>query len=175
VDAFGIPVCRSDRHEADDVIGTLAVQGRAAGMEVFIVTGDKDFMQLVDDKVKLWNLRTSTRAPEILGPAEVEAKFGVPPAKIVDLLAIVGDTSDNIPGVPKIGEKTAVELMRQFGSLDEILARLDEVKKPAIRQSLAEHREDALLSRRLVTLHTDVELPCRVEDLPPPRPKRAAL
>src|SRR5690606_6202823 len=101
--------------------------------------------------------------------------FGVPPAKIVDLLALVGDTSDNIPGVPKIGEKTAVELMRQFGSLDEILARLDEVKKPAIRQSLAEHREDALLSRRLVTLHTDVELPCRVEDLPPPRPKRAAL
>jgi DNA polymerase-1 len=175
VDAFGIPVCRSDRHEADDVIATLAVQGRAAGMEVFIVTSDKDFMQLVDDRIKLWNLRTSTRAPEILGPEEVRAKFGVPPERIVDLLALMGDSSDNVPGVPKVGEKTAIELMQQFGSLDQLLARVEEVKKPAIRQSLLEHRDSALLSRQLVTLHTDLEVPCRVEEVAPPKPRRAAL
>jgi len=175
VEAFGIPVVKSDVHEADDVIGTLAVQARAAGMEVFIVTGDKDFMQIVDDRVKLWNLRASTRAPEIVGAKEVEAKFGVKPAQVVDLLALMGDTSDNIPGVPKVGEKTATELLQQFGSLDALLARADEVKKPAIRASLLEHRDNALLSRQLVTLHTDVDLPCKVTDLPPMAPKRAAL
>ncbi len=175
VAAFGIPIVKSDRHEADDVIGTLAVKGRDAGMEVFIVTGDKDFMQIVDDRVKLWNLRTSTRAPEILGPAEVEAKFGVKPSQIVDLLALMGDSSDNVPGVPKVGEKTAMELLQQFGSLDALLARTDEVKKPAIRQSLTEHRDAALLSRQLVTLHTDVPLPTPVEDLQKPKPDRKAL
>ncbi|MEZ5963524.1 MAG: DNA polymerase I [Planctomycetota bacterium] len=175
VDAFGIPVVKSDVHEADDVIGTLAVQARAAGMEVFIVTGDKDFMQIVDDKVKLWNLRTSTRAPEIIGTKEVKAKFGVEPRQIVDLLALMGDSSDNVPGVPKVGEKTATELLHQFGSLEAILTHTDEVKKPAIRASLEAHVDDARLSQKLVTLHTDVELPCRVTELPAIRPKRAEL
>ncbi len=175
VAAYGIPVVKSEEHEADDVIGTMAVQGRDAGMEVFIVTGDKDFMQLVDDRVKLWNLRSSTRAPEILGAAEVEAKFGVKPGQIVDLLALMGDTSDNIPGVPKVGEKTAAELLQQFGTLDAILARTDEVKKPAIRQSLLDNRAKAELSRQLVTLHTRVPLPCPVTEIAAPKPKRAEL
>ena len=175
VAAYGIPVIKSEEHEADDVIGTLAVQGRAAGMDVFIVTGDKDFMQLVDDHIKLWNLRSSTRAPEILGRDEVVAKFGVEPGQIVDLLALMGDSSDNVPGVPKIGEKTAAELLQQFGSLDALLARTDEVKKPAIRQSLQDNRDKAELSRRLVTLHTDVAMPCPVGEIAAPKPQRAAL
>src|SRR5262245_23883708 len=142
---FGIPIVESETHEADDVIGTLAVRGRDAGMEVFIVTGDKDFLQIVDDRVKLWNLRSSTSKPEVVDAAAAEAKWGVPTTRMVDLLALMGDTSDNVPGVPKVGEKTAVELLQQFGSLDGIYERLDEVKKPAIRQSLADNRDMAML------------------------------
>src|SRR5262249_15412520 len=101
VDAFGITVVESERDEADDVIGTLAVQGRDAGMEVYVVTGDKDFLQIVDDKVRLWNLRSSTQKPEILGPEEALAKWGVATTQMIDLLALMGDSSDNVPGVPK--------------------------------------------------------------------------
>jgi DNA polymerase-1 len=167
---FGLRVVESDTHEADDVIATLAMQGRSAGMEVFIVTGDKDFLQLVDDQVKLWNLRSSTSKPELVDAAAALAKWGVPTTAMVDLLALMGDTSDNVPGVPKVGEKTAVELLQQFGSLDGIYARLAEVKKASIRQSLADHRDLALLSKRLVTLVTDVPLPVEVADLRAPAP-----
>ena len=80
-------------------------------MEVFILTGDKDFMQLVDDHIKLWNLRSSTSAPEIIGPAQVEQKFGVSPGQMIDFLALMGDSSDNIPGVPRVGQKTAANLL----------------------------------------------------------------
>jgi DNA polymerase-1 len=167
---FGIPIVESETHEADDVIGTLAVRGRDAGMEVFIVTGDKDFLQIVGDNVKLWNLRSSTSKPEIVDAASAEAKWGVPTSAMVDLLALMGDTSDNVPGVPKVGEKTAVELLQQFGSLDAILARTAEVKKASIRQSLEENREMALLSKQLVTLQLDVPLQVEVTELPPPSP-----
>ena len=170
VDAYGIQVVDGDRDEADDVIGTLAVQGRDAGMEVFLVTGDKDFLQIVDDRVKLWNLRSSTAKPEILGPAEAQAQWGVPTTAMVDLLALMGDSSDNVPGVPKIGEKTAVALIQQFGSLEQLLARTAEVTKPAIRASLEANKELALLSQRLVTLKTDVQLPIAATDLGPAQP-----
>ena len=170
VEAYGITAVEGDRDEADDVIGTMAVQGRAAGYEVFIVTGDKDFLQLVDGHLKLWNLRSSTQKPEILGAAEAEATWGVPPSAMVDLLALMGDASDNIPGVPKIGEKTAVSLLSQFGSLDALLARTEEVQKPAIRASLEQNRELALLSRQLVTIKTDVPLPIAVDRLGPAQP-----
>ncbi|MBL9079975.1 MAG: DNA polymerase I [Planctomycetes bacterium] len=169
-EGFGIRIVESDTAEADDVIGALAVQGRAAGMDVFVVTGDKDFLQLVDDRIKLWNLRSSTSKPEILDAAAAEAKWGVPPARMVDLLALMGDSSDNVPGVPKVGEKTAVELLRQFGSLDAVLARTDEVQKPSIRAALQQHRDQALLSRQLVTLQLDVPLPVTVADLGPAAP-----
>ncbi len=169
-EGFGIPIVVSETHEADDVIGTLAVQGRDAGMAVFLVTGDKDFLQIVDPQIKLWNLRSSTAKPEILDEAAAEAKWGVPPSRMVDLLALMGDSSDNIPGVPKIGEKTAVELLKQFGSLDELLARTAEVPKKSIRESLEQHRDLALLSRELVRLHLDVPLPLRVADLGPAHP-----
>ena len=169
-DAYGIAVVEGDRDEADDVIGTLAVQARDAGMEVFLVTGDKDFLQIVDDRVKLWNLRSSTAKPEILGPAEAQAQWGVPPTAMVDLLALMGDSSDNVPGVPKVGEKTAVALIQQFGSLDQLLARTAEVTKPAIRASLEANKDLALLSKQLVTLKTDVALPIAVTDIGPAQP-----
>ncbi len=169
-EGFGIPIVESETHEADDVIGTLAVQGRDAGMEVFVVTGDKDFLQIVDDHIKLWNLRSSTAKPEILDAAAAEAKWGVPPSAMVDLLALMGDSSDNIPGVPKVGQKTAVELLQQFGSLDALLARTAEVQKKAVRASLEEHRDKALMSRELVRLRLDVPLRVSVLDLGPAHP-----
>ncbi len=175
VAGFGITIVESDRDEADDVIGTLAVAGRAAGMQVYLVTGDKDFLQIVDDRIQLWNLRSSTSKPEILGPAETRAKWGVPPSAMVDLLALMGDSSDNIPGVPKVGEKTAVELLQQFGSLEAILERSDEIKKPAIRASVQQNRELALLSRRLVTLRTDLALPVDIDSIGPAAPDPGLL
>ena len=156
--------------EADDVIATLAVQGRDAGMQVFIVTGDKDFMQIVDDKIKLWNLRSSTSAPEILGPKDVVKKFGVEPHQIIDMLALMGDSSDNVPGVPRVGQKTAAELLTQFGTLDKALDSVDEVKKPSIRKALTEHRELALLSRKLVTIDLEVDIGVTVDEITPAQP-----
>ncbi|MBL8724690.1 MAG: DNA polymerase I [Planctomycetes bacterium] len=167
---FGIPIVESDSDEADDVIGTLAVQGRSAGMDVFLVTGDKDFLQLVDEHLVLWNLRSSTAKPEILDTAACVAKWGVSPGQIGDLLALMGDSSDNVPGVPKIGEKTAVALLQRFGTLENLLARTAEVDKPAIRTTLEQHRDLALLSRQLVTLKLDVPLPLHANQLGPAAP-----
>jgi DNA polymerase-1 len=175
VEAHGIPIVESEGHEADDVIGTLAVKGREAGMEVFIVTGDKDFMQLVDDRVRLWNLRASTRAPEILDAGSVVEKFGVEPGQVIDLLALMGDSSDNVPGVPRVGQKTAAKLLQQFGSLDRIYEHVDEVKPPSIQAALREHRDLALLSRQLVTIHTDVPLALDLAALDGPRPDPEVL
>ncbi|MCC6784707.1 MAG: DNA polymerase I [Planctomycetes bacterium] len=175
VEAFGIPIVDSPGHEADDVIGALAVQGRDAGMDVFIVTGDKDFAQLVDERIRLWNLRSSTAAPEILDAEAVRARFGVPPERMVDLLALMGDSSDNVPGVPKVGEKTAGKLLAEFGSLDALLERTGDVKPPSIKASLEGNRELALLSRRLVTIRTDVPLTTSATALSAPRPDKAAL
>ncbi|NEO25999.1 MAG: DNA polymerase I, partial [Kamptonema sp. SIO4C4] len=146
VQAHGIRIVRSEGQEADDVIGTLAVQGRDAGMDVFIVTGDKDFMQLVDDHLKLWNLRSSTSAPEILGTEAVHEKFGVAPEQMIDMLALMGDSSDNVPGVPRVGQKTAAKLLQAHGSLQGCYEALDEVKPPSIQKALRENRELAELS-----------------------------
>ncbi|MHC4896096.1 MAG: DNA polymerase I [Planctomycetota bacterium] len=175
VRGYGIPSVCSPGHEADDVIGTLALQGRRAGMQVYIVTADKDFMQLVDGRIKLWNLRSSTTAPEIIGPKEVEAKFGVRPDQMIDLLALMGDSSDNIPGVPRIGQKTAAALLQEFDTLDAVLARTDEVKQRAVRENLQKHVDKALLSRDLVTIHTEVSLDVEIEDLRGAKPDREIL
>ena len=170
VEAFGLPVVSSDEHEADDVIGTLAVRGRERGMEVFIVTGDKDFLQIVDEQIKLWNLRSSTSKPEIFDAAACVAKWGLPPTAIVDMLALMGDSSDNVPGVPKVGKKTAVDLLAQFGSIEGIYAHLDDVKKPSIKKTLEENRHLAELSQHLVTLQLDLQLSVDVDALGPAAP-----
>ena len=157
-EGFGIRILESDTDEADDVIATLAVEGRDAGMDVFVVTGDKDFLQIVDEHIVLWNLRSSTSKPEILDAAACEQKWGVKPTQMVDLLALMGDSSDNIPGVPKVGQKTAVTLLERFGSLEGALDGAEQFEKKAIRESLIEHREQALLSKQLVQLRLDVPL-----------------
>ncbi len=154
IDAFRIPILQIENYEADDVLGTLARKARAAGYEVVLVSADKDLMQLVEPGVSLFH----TGRDKLYDPGLVEADFGVPPARVVDVLALMGDASDNVPGVPGIGEKGAKGLIQEFGSLDELLARAGEVSRKAYREGLTEHREMAELSRELVTIHTDLPI-----------------
>ncbi len=174
IEAHGVPLFEVEGFEADDVIGTLARQGEAAGYEVFIVTGDKDFMQLVSDRVKLYNVFKQDEDVVLQDVAAVEEKFGTTPEHVVDVLAIMGDSSDNVPGVKGIGEKGAIKLIAEFESVDGLLARLDEVKGKQ-KEKLEADREMLLLSRELVTIHTDVPLDRGLDDLPPPAPDAEKL
>lgn len=154
VRAFHIPVFVEEGQEADDVIATLVRHGREAGMEVTIVTGDKDILQLVGPGVRVYD----TLKERSYGPAEVEERFGVPPDRVVEVMGLMGDAADNIPGVPGIGEKTAQALMKEYGTIENLLAHANEIKRPKLRQSLLEHGDLARLSRELAVLHTDVPL-----------------
>ena len=170
VRALGLPLLQVPGVEADDVIGTLARQASAAGIETVISTGDKDLAQLVDAHVTLINTMTDTT----LDPAGVEAKFGVPPERIVDYLTLVGDTSDNIPGVPKCGPKTAVKWLTSYGSLDNLVAHADEIKGK-IGESLRAFLDQIERTRELVTIRCDVPLEERLEDLARRAPDSDAL
>ena len=159
LEAFRVPVVAIDGYEADDVIGTLARREADRGLQVVIVSGDKDFYQLIGPRIALLN-------PGRGGPAGVEEQWvdesnaaerlGVPPLQVIDYLALVGDASDNVPGVRGVGEKTAAQLLGEFGDLDTILARAGEVKGKRPREALLAEAEQARLSRRLVTIKTDV-------------------
>ena len=168
--ARGWPLLMVDGVEADDVIGTLARQASAAGMDVVISTGDKDLTQLVDERVRWVN----TMSNEVLDPAGVEAKFGVPPERIIDYLALVGDSVDNIPGVDKCGPKTAVKWLTQFGTLDDIVARADEVGGK-VGENLRKHLDFLPLGRKLVTVATDLDLGLGPTDLAPREEDREKL
>ena len=152
-EALGVPILTHADFEADDVIGTLAEQARAAGCEVAIVTGDKDFYQLVRDGVRIFNPRDEGAWFDAGG---VEAKFGVAPDKVIDVLALMGDAVDNVKGVPGIGEKGARELIAAHGSLDALLADPGRIARKRYRTALEQHAEDARLSRELVRIRTDV-------------------
>jgi DNA polymerase-1 len=158
--AEGWPLVAIDGVEADDVIGTLVRHARQRGVRSIVSTGDKDMAQLVDDHVTLVN----TMSEETLDPSGVAAKFGVPPARIVDYLALVGDAVDNVPGVAKCGPKTAVKWLTEYGTLDDLLARADEVKG-VVGDNLRAARDWLPQARVLVTIKTDVELPFDFDDL----------
>ena len=160
VEAEGWPLLVVDGVEADDVIGTLTRQAAEAGWEVVISTGDKDLTQLVRPGVRWVN----TMSEEVLDEAGVEAKFGVPPARIVDYLALVGDTVDNVPGVEKCGPKTAVKWLAQYGDLDTLIARAGEVGGK-VGENLRKHLDFLPLGRKLVTVATDLELPLKPDQL----------
>ena len=154
VEAYAIPIFEREGYEADDLIGSVVKRAVADGIRVVIVAADKDLMQLVhddDDQVVLWD----SMRDRVFGPAEVREKFQVKPSQVRDLLALMGDASDNVAGVPGIGPKTGAELLAAFGSIDGIYAHLADVKKAKVRESLATNEEDARLSQRLVTLRTD--------------------
>ncbi len=162
IQAEGWPLLCIEGVEADDVIGTLSHQAAELGWEVVISTGDKDLTQLVRPGV-LW---VNTMSEQVLDEAGVEAKFGVPPSRIIDYLALVGDTVDNVPGVEKCGPKTAVKWLTQFGDLDTLVARAEEVGGK-VGENLRKHLEFLPLGRQLVTVDTDVPLPVTPEGLAP--------
>ena len=157
LEAYRIPILEAAGFEADDVIGTLAREAAEQGHEVFIVSGDKDMMQLVTPRVKMLNPQKDNL---VLDPAKVEETLGVPPEKVVDVMALRGDTVDNIPGAPGIGDKGSIDLIVQFGSVEAVLDRAREVKRKSYRESLEQNREAVLLSKELVTIdcHVPVEL-----------------
>ncbi|CAB5544049.1 DNA polymerase I [Providencia hangzhouensis] len=167
VEAMGLPLLVVSGVEADDVIGTLACEASRKGMPVLISTGDKDMAQLVEPNITLINTMNNT----ILGPDEVKEKYGVPPELIIDFLALMGDSSDNIPGVPGVGEKTALALLQGIGSLEAIYNDLEAIAPLGFRGSktlapkMAENRDVAFLSYQLATIKTDVELEKTCEEL----------
>jgi DNA polymerase-1 len=178
LEAFRVPLVTIPGYEADDVIGTLARQAARQGLHTVIVSGDKDFHQLVAPGISLLN-------PGRGGPANVEEhwvdlsnageRFGVPPERVVDFLALVGDSSDNVPGVRGVGEKTAQKLILEYGDLEAILAKAADVTAKRVREALLAHAEDARLSRRLVTIRDDVPVQLDPPALVTGRPDRAAL
>jgi DNA polymerase-1 len=153
LEAQHIPILEAEGFEADDVIGTLARQAAERGHEVFIVSGDKDMMQLVTPRVKILNPQKDNL---ILDPAKVEETLGVPPEKVIDVMALRGDAIDNIPGAPGIGDKGSVELILEFGSLDAVLQRAAEIRRKSYRESLERNRDAVLLSKELVTIDCNV-------------------
>jgi ribonuclease HI len=166
LEALTIPILEAPGFEADDVIATLARRSAAAGMEVTVVTGDKDLMQIVGNGIGLLDTMKEQRS----GPQEVEERFGVPPELVPDVLGLAGDSADNIPGVPGIGEKTASELVRRFGSLEEVLRWIDMVNGKQRRANLRAHADQARLSKTLATVRYDVplELPLAALQRQPP-------
>ncbi|MDD2847392.1 MAG: DNA polymerase I [Desulfuromonadaceae bacterium] len=170
VRAFNIPSLELQGYEADDIIGALAGRFAAQGGKVVVVTGDKDLMQIVTDHVTLLDTMKGKES----GVAEVIERFGVGPELVTDILGLAGDSSDNIPGVPGIGEKTATKLILEFGSLDQLLERADEVKGKN-GEKLREFREQALLSRRLATIECNVPLEVPLETLTTQEPDQEAL
>ena len=152
-EALGVPILTSKTFEADDVIGTLAMKAHAAGFEVAIVTGDKDFFQLVTDGISVYNPRDDGIWFDAAG---VKEKFGVLPEQVVDVLALMGDSIDNIKGVPGVGEKGARDLIATYGTLDELLAHAGEITNKRYREGLLNHADDARQSRELARIRTDV-------------------
>ncbi len=165
LEGFNIPVVRVDGWEADDVIGTLVGRAEAAGMTTYMVTPDKDFAQLVSERTLLYRPGRSGRPPELLGQDAVLAKWKIERIdQIPDLFGLMGDAIDNVPGVPGIGEKTAQKLLADFGTVEQLLDRVEEIKGKR-RQVLQEHADQARLSKRLVTIETDVPVELEIETL----------
>jgi DNA polymerase-1 len=162
--AFGVPSIELDGFEADDLIAAYARAAAKAGAIVTIISSDKDLMQLVvDGQIEL--LDTMKTPPKPIRSAEVMEKFGVPPSKVIDVQALAGDSTDNVPGVPGIGVKTAAELINTYGDVETLLKRAGEIKQPKRRESLIEHAEKARISKKLVTLDFNAPLPMPLAEL----------
>ncbi|HYU34770.1 MAG TPA: DNA polymerase I [Thermoanaerobaculia bacterium] len=171
LEAYRIPALELQGYEADDVLGSIACRATEEGYDVVLVSADKDLMQLVTPHVLLYH----TGRNKLYGPADVEEDFGVPPEKVVDVLALMGDSIDNIPGVPGIGEKGAKALIKEYGSLEELLARAGEITRKAYREGLEQHAGQARLSKELSTIHVDCDIPFDPQALHHDEPDAAAL
>jgi DNA polymerase-1 len=164
IEGFHIPVLESDGYEADDIIGTLSQQAASAGYEVYMVTPDKDYGQLVSDQIKIYKPGYQGSDAEIMGPAEVCAKWNIQHIhQVVDMLGMMGDAVDNIPGIPGVGEKTAVKLLHEYGSLENVLQHADQIKG-ALGEKIRNGKELAILSKKLATIITHVPVDFHEED-----------
>jgi len=173
IEAHGIPKMELAGYEADDLIGTLAKAAYAADpdCQIYIVSGDKDMLQLVNDRTFVLNpMKYLT-----YDSAKVEEIVGVPPSQVVDVMALRGDASDNVPGAPGIGKKGSVDIVRQFGSVEAAIKRADEVKRKAYRESLRNNKDTILLSKRLVTIRCDAPVDLNIESMRMREPRADAL
>ena len=164
LDAMNIPILRVGGVEADDIIGTVAKMCDKENLQCNIVSGDKDFMQLINDKTFLYAPQARKRAKEVFNKKKVLEKWGVGPEHIIDLLGLMGDSSDNVPGVQGVGPKTAMKLIQDFGSIENIYEEIDNISNEKMREKLLNSKENALLSKQLVTILTDVNIEATIND-----------
>src|SRR2546423_4101044 len=158
VDAFGYRNVAVEGYEADDVIATLTERAKREGIPVMVVTGDRDAYQLVGDGVRIMTTSRGITDTRVYDRDGVVERYGIPPELIPDFIGLKGDTSDNIPGVPGIGDKTAAQLLQQFGSLEEVLAHAEDISGAKRKQNLTEHADDARISKELATAQRDLEV-----------------
>ncbi|MGE5839380.1 MAG: 5'-3' exonuclease, partial [Deltaproteobacteria bacterium] len=161
VQGLGLAMVEKEGYEADDVIGTLARLGEEQGYRIMVVTGDKDFRQIVSPSITLWD----TMKDKVTSYGTFTEEYGLEPEQMIDVMALSGDSSDNIPGVQGVGEKTAIDLVKQFGTLEKVFENVEGVKKAKLKENLARFRENALLSRRLVALDREVPLDLGPDEL----------
>jgi DNA polymerase I len=175
VEAFGYTNVKVEGYEADDVIASLVRQAREEGIPVMVVTGDRDAYQLVGEGVRVMSTSRGITETKIYDVAAVEERYGVPPERITDLMGLRGDTSDNIPGVPGIGEKTATQLLQKFGDLEGVLGAVDEISGAKRKQNLVEHADDARMSKQLATLQYEIETGVDLSEVMGAEPDRGVL
>ena len=174
-EAFGFKNVSVEGYEADDVIASMARQASQAGIPVMIVSGDRDVYQLVSDGIRVMTTSRGVTDTKVYDREGVVERYGVPPELVADFIGLKGDTSDNIPGVPGIGDKTAAELLQRFGSLENVLASVEEISGAKRRQNLTAHAEDARISKRLATMVEDVEVPIQIAEELRATPDRSKL
>lgn len=175
VRCFNIPVVELDGYEADDIIGTFSVKAEQAGFETFMMTPDKDYGQLVTEHVHIYKPARLGNGAEILGVKEVCEKYGIErPSQVIDILGLMGDAVDNIPGVPGVGEKTATQLVQQFGTVENLLANTDQLKGK-LKEKIENNKDKAILSKQLATIHCEVPVPFVEEDMALKDPDKDAL
>src|ERR671919_766506 len=174
VEAFGYRNLEFEGWEADDVIATLATRAGEAGIKTTVLSTDRDAFQLVSDNVTLMMTPRGVADVNVYTPGRVEARYGIRPDQIPDFIGLKGDTSDNIPGIPGIGDKTAGQLIGQYGSLEDVIAHADELT-PARRKNITEHAEQALVSKQLATMRRDLEIDCDPAELVLQPPDRSQL
>src|SRR6478672_9173649 len=175
VEAFGYTNVKVEGYEADDVIASLTRQAREEGIEVMVVTGDRDAYQLVGEGVRVMSTSRGITETKIYDSEAVLERYGVSPELITDLMGLRGDTSDNIPGVPGIGEKTATQLLQKFGSLEAVLANVDDISGAKRKQNLVDHADDARMSKELATLQYEIETGVDLAGAMASEPDRGAL
>ena len=165
LDGMNIPVIRKPGYEADDIMGTIGNQAADKGINTYLVSGDKDLMQLISDKIMLYTPGSRFSPTTIYGKAEVKEKWGVYPNRMIEFLALLGDSSDNIPGVDGIGKKTAAKLLSEYGDIESIQKNIDNIKNKRVREGLLNGSEKLELAIKLVTIDNDVEVDINVEKL----------